>query len=153
MKKNLFLIGIVLVLAAVYVIYFTDWFRPKMIQLSHTVRPINAAGRFGPAVSRLTFGLDNDYELTEVKVVPFAEWQTNKDAQPLWHLVSDEGSDDINHFFYGENISGMDSAVEGAKPQPLQPGVKYLLLIAAGRAKGQHEFLIGNSSADISTNK
>lgn len=142
MKKNLFLIGIVLVLATVYTIFFTDWFQPKFIQISQTSRP-TSIGRSGQSVSHLTFGLGDDYELTEVKVVRFDEWQTNKNAQPLWHLVSDEGSDDVSHFVYGENIGGMDPAIEGATPEPLQPGVKYLLFVAAGKARGQHEFQIG----------
>lgn len=147
MKKNLFLVGIVLVLAIVYVIFFTSWFQPKIIVVSHTTRP---SGR--GSGTQLAFSLGADYELTEVKVVALAEWQTDKDAQPLWHLVSDDGSDDINHFFYGENINGMDPAIEGARPQPLQPNVKYLLLVTAGKYKGQHEFQIGGPP-DISTNK
>ena len=149
-KKNTFLVALVLVLLGIYVVYFTNWFQPKLIQISHTSRPM--AGRGGQAVPRLMFGLGRDYELTDVKVVPFAEWQNNKYVQPLWHLVSD-GSDDVNHIFYGENIPGMDPAVEDARPQPLQPGVKYLLLITAGKYKGQHEFQIGNAPANLSTNK
>ena len=142
MKKNLFLIGIVLVLAVVYIIFFTGWFRPKIIHISHTSRPA-AGARGGSPVSRLAFSLGDYYELTEVKVVPLAEWQTNKEAQPLWHLVSD-GSDDVDHFFYGENIDGMDPAVDGSKPQPLQPGVIYRIFVAAGKARGWHDFQIGS---------
>lgn len=145
MKKNLFLIGIVLVLAASYIIFFTDWFHPKTIQISHTSRPM--AGRNGSVVSRLTFGLGDDYELTEVKVVPLADWQTNKDVEPLWHLVSDEGSDDVNLFFYGETIGGMDTFVDGAKPKPLQSGVTYRIFVAAGKVKGWHDFQIGAAAA------
>jgi hypothetical protein len=136
MKKNLFLVGIVLVLAVVYVFFFTSWFQPKIIQISHTSRPL------GGRAAQLAFGLGGDYELTEVKVVPLADWQADKNAQPLWHLVSD-GSDDVNHFFYGENIGGMDPDVDGAKPQPLQPGVTYRIFVAAGRARGWHDFQIG----------
>jgi hypothetical protein len=132
-------------LAGVYIFFFTGWFQPKSIQISHTSRPAVAAGRYGPAVSRLAFGLDADYELTEVKVVPLAEWQTNKIVQPLWHLVSDEGSDDINHFFYGENIAGMDPAIDGSTPQPLRSGVTYRIFVAAGKTKGWHDFQTGAS--------
>src|SRR5581483_5759364 len=128
------------------------WFRSNhVIQISHTTRPERT--RTGESAPRLMFSLGQDYELTEVKVVPLAGWQNNPQTAPLWHLVSDQGSDDINRFAYGEKISGMDPAVEGAMPEPLQPGVKYLLLVTAGKDKGQHPFQIGGSPADVSTNK
>jgi len=149
-KKNFILIGLVLAMAIGYVVFFTDLFAPKIIQISHTNRPL--PGRGGQTVARLMFSLGQDYELTDIKVVPLAEWQTDKSTQPLWHLTSD-GSDFINRFTYGENIPGMDPYVEGMRPQPLKPGVKYLLLVTAGKARGQHEFQVGNSPADVSTNK
>ena len=141
-KKNVILIACALVLAVVYVTYFTDWFWPKTIHISHTSRPVRSA-RAGQAATRLGFGLGDDYELTEIKVVPLAEFQTNKLAQPLWHLVGDPSSDSINVFFYGQKIDGMDLAVEGARPEPLQPGVTYRIFVTAGKASGQHDFHIG----------
>ncbi len=141
-KKNYALIAITLVLAGVYVIYFTDWFKPKTIQIVSTSRPLRT-NQTGPATDRLIFGLNDTYSLTEVKVVPLAELQTNKLAQPVWHLVSDSGSDDVNQFFYGEQIRGMDPALDGTRPEPLQPGVTYRIFVAAGKASGQHDFHIG----------
>ena len=152
-KKNFMLVGLVLVLAGVYVIYFTDWFRPKTIQISYTSRPFGSGARPGQLALRLSFGLDGDYELTEVKVVPLAALQANPLAQPVWHLVSDSSSDPISHFSYGENISGMDPAVEGTQPQPLQPGVTYRLFVAAGKVKGQHDFRIGVAPDHTATNR
>jgi hypothetical protein len=141
-KKNLILIGIALVLAGIYGVYFTDWFRPKTIHISHTSRPVRVA-RNGATTGRIFFGLGDYYSLTEVKVIPLAALQTNKLAQPVWHLVSDSGSDDVNQFFYGEKINGMDPAVEGAQPELLQPGVTYRLFVIAGKARGQHDFQLG----------
>lgn len=141
-KKNYALIAITLVLAGVYVIYFTDWFKPKTIQIVSTSRPLRT-NQTGPATDRLIFGLNDTYSLTEVKVVPLAELQTNKLAQPVWHLVSDSGSDDVNQFFYGEQIRGMDPALDGTRPEPLQPGITYRLFVAAGKARGQQDFHIG----------
>jgi len=150
-KKNFVLIGITLVLAGVYAVYFTDWFRPKSIQIYHTNRPAHLAGRNGPAADRIFFGFNDYYSFTEVKVVPLAALQTNKLAQPVWHLVSDEGSDDVRQFSYGEKINGMDPAVEGAQPEPLQRGVIYRLFVTAGKAKGQYTFQIGGPPANVST--
>ena len=141
-KKSFILIAIALVLAGVYAVYFTDWFRSRPIIISHTNRPIRSA-RTGAPATRLIFSLGNYYSLTEIKVVPLAALESDKLAQPVWHLVSDEGSDDVNLFSYGEKINGMDPAVEGARPEPLQPGVTYRLFVTAGKMKGQHDFHIG----------
>jgi hypothetical protein len=138
-KKDFMLIGLVLVLAAIYAVFFTDWFRTKTILISHTSRSM----RVGAATGRIIFGLGDYYSLTEIKVVPLAALQTNKFAQPVWHLVSDEGSDDVNHFVYGQKINGMDPAVAGTRAEPLQPGVTYRLFVAAGKIKGQHDFQVG----------
>ena len=152
-KKNFILIAIALVLAGVYVIYFTGWFRPKTIHISHTSRSMRFGGRTGAAANPMIFGLGDYYSLTEIKVIPLAALQTDKLAQPVWHLVSDSGSDDVNLFAYGEKINGMDPAVEGARPEPLQPGLIYRLFVTAGKARGQHDFQIGAAPANTATNK
>ncbi len=157
-KKSFILIAIVLVMAGIYAIYFTDWFRPKTIEISHTSRPARTGGRTGgrtgAAANPMIFHLGGDYySLTEIKVVPLAALQKDKLAQPVWHLVSDEGSDDVDNFSYGQKINGMDPAVEGARPEPLQPGVTYRLFVVAGKVKGQHDFQIGVAPANAATNR
>jgi hypothetical protein len=141
-KKNFMLIGLVLMLAGVYAVFFTDWFQTKTIHISHTSRP----GRAGASANRMIFGLGDYFSLTEVKVVPLTALQTNKLAQPIWHLVADEGSDDVNQFAYGQKINGMDPAVTGSRPGPLQPGVTYRLFVTAGKINGQHDFQLGAPS-------
>lgn len=143
-KKSFILVAVALVLAGVYVVYFTDWFQSPTIQISHTARPGRLRNRPGAAsgVPQLGFGLGGDYRLTEVKVVPLAALQTNLLAQPVWHLVSDSNSVPVNHFAYGQNIRGMKPEVPGARAQPLQPDVTYRLILRAGTFKGQHDFQI-----------
>jgi hypothetical protein len=147
-KKNFTLIAIALVLAGIYAVCFTGWFRPKTIHISHASRAIRSArsARSGPAATRFYFGLGDYYHLTEVKVVPLAALQTNKLAQPVWHLISNSGSNDVKLFFYGEKIKGMDPAVGGSQPEPLQPGVMYRIYVAAGKFRGQHDFQLGAPS-------
>ena len=140
-KKNFILIAIALLLTGVYVVYFTDWFKPKTIHISHTVRPGRSGNRPGEAAAPLlAFGLGGDYELTEIKVVPLAALQANPLAQPVWHLVSDSNSVPTSHFTYGQGIRGMKPEVPGVRPQPLQPNVTYRLLVQAGSLKGRHDF-------------
>jgi len=143
-KKNLVLIAVALVLAGVYAIYFTDWFKPKIIQISHISRNM----RFGrrpaqkeiPATVPITFGFNQGYRFSEIKVVPVAALETNKDAHPVWHLISDSNSVPMKFFFYGQRLQGMKPAVAGMRPEPLEPGVSYRLFVKSGSAKGQHDF-------------
>jgi hypothetical protein len=141
-KKNSILIALVLVLAGVYIFFFTNWFKPQTIKIYHASRAMRGL-RPGAAKSDIlpvTFGFQRDLELTEVKVIPLAGLETNKDALPIWHLISDSNSVPIKLFFYGQRIRGMKPEVPGARPEPLQTNVVYRLFVTAGSARGQHDF-------------
>ena len=146
-KRNLFLVAIALVLAGVYAVYFTDWFKPKIIHITHTsrmmtrrraVRP-NANAGYRRRFQSLLYS-SWPYKITEIKVVPAATLQTNNDAHPVWHLISDSNSVPVKIFLYGQRIQGMKFAVAGMRAEPLQPGVTYRLFVTDGSAKGQHDF-------------
>jgi hypothetical protein len=143
-RKQWFLVTVTLVLAAVYVCFFTGWFQHREIGISSTNRA--SLARFGIAGSSpaVAFGLNQEYQLTEVKVVPLAAWQTNPAVLPLWHLVGDRKSGPIQFLLYGENIRGMKPAAPGATPEPLEAGVAYRLFVSAGSIKGQHDFWVGH---------
>ncbi|HEX5397964.1 MAG TPA: hypothetical protein VFY06_02840 [Verrucomicrobiae bacterium] len=142
-KKTYSLIVLAAVLAGVYVVFFTNWFKPKTMLIACSPRVLRTAqnAATGTAPVRLYFSLGgNYYSLTDVKVVPLAKWETDKLTQPVWHLVSEEGSDDVNMFFYGQRIQGMDAADDGARPEPLKPDETYRIFITAGKVKGQMDF-------------
>jgi len=139
-KKNWLLLAVFAVLALVYVVYFTAWFKPKTVQIYHTMRTLHFRKAKAGASPSLLFGINQKLKLTEVKVVPAAEFQTNPNTLPLWHLVSDSNSVPVNSFFYGKPIRGMKPAVKGANPQPLVTNVIYHLMITAGKFKGEHDF-------------
>jgi hypothetical protein len=142
-KKNWLMTIVLVVLASVYVFYFTDWFKPKIIHISHTSRAMRNFLRSGPrdnvATTPIAFGFDHEYRFSEIKVIPTTS-QTNQNALPVWHLTSDSNSVPMKFFFYGQRIRGMKPAVGGTRPEPLQPGVTYRLLVTAGSAKGEHDF-------------
>jgi len=133
-------------LAGVYVFYFTGWFKPKIIRISHTSRAFRP--RFGssaaasPAMVPITFGVEPQCKLTEIKVVPLAAWQTNQHTLPFWHLVFSSNAAPVKMFFYGQRIQGLKPEVPGTHAEPLQPNVTYRLFVTAGSAKGQHDFEI-----------
>jgi len=162
-KKNAVLILVVLVLAGVYAVYFTSWFTPKVIHIvSHNERVTrtsaaransnpgfiqrlatlaNAGATADAATLQVIFKMSKPYKLKDLKVVDLEQWQTNKNCLPLWHLVADTNSVPVDRpFNYGQRIPGMKSQVQGARPQPLQPGVKYRLFVTDGSADGAHDF-------------
>jgi hypothetical protein len=153
-KKEYFLVGMVVVLAGLYVVFFSNWFKPKFIRVEHAVRSSRDAWAGGQRVmadtksaGSVTFALHRNYRLTSVRVVRADEIATNKYAHPLWHLVSKAGSTPIEGFAYGFPLQGMTPAVAAAEPEMLERGVEYCLFLEAGSLKGSNVFRIDQVSA------
>jgi hypothetical protein len=142
-KKNWLMMIVLVGIAGVYVFYFTDWFKPKIIHITSTNARTSRTSRANADSTTvpILFKLGWPYKLTDLKVVALDEWQTNKDCLPLWHLIADTNSVPIERpFIYGQRIPGMKPEVPGLRAQPLQPGVKYRLFVTNGSAKGEHDF-------------
>jgi len=139
-KKNLVLLLFTLGLAVVYAIWFTDWFHPVALRISHTHRDLHPHLQHGNALPSLKFGVNGEFRLTEIKVVPLAGYETNHNVLPLWHLISDSNSVPVKTFFYGEYIRGMRPNFKGAGPEALETNVTYRMFVRAGKAAGQHDF-------------
>jgi hypothetical protein len=142
-KKNLALIFFAVALAAVYAVWFTDWFRPATVKIFHTSRNLRLNTRRNPgggALPSLIFGVNHPLRFTELKVVPVAGLETNKNVLPVWHLVSDSNSVPVKIFFYGQFIGGMRPALKGVHAEPLETNVTYRLFVTAGKIKGEHDF-------------
>jgi hypothetical protein len=143
-KKNFMLTGFALALAVVYVHYFTDWFKPKIIQISYTERSLPSRVPSQASLPTILFGFGGQrYRLTEIKVVPLAAWQTNPSTAAVWRLISSSRSAPVEFFRYGQNLRDMKPAVPGARPEPLQTNVIYRLFLRAGSLKGQCDFQLG----------
>ena len=143
-KNGIVLSVLAVVLAAVYVKYFTDWFRKDGIQIIPTVRP-GAKSEIprdpdDVPVHRVSFALDGKYKLTSVKVLIASELVTNKYATPLWHLISDSNSVPTKSITYGLDVKGMKPAVPRARPEPLLANVEYTLVLEAGNVRSQTNF-------------
>ncbi len=147
-KNTIFLCVVAVILAALYAVYFTDWFRKETIQIIPTIRqgrPSNIPRDPGTAaVCPVTFAFDGKYRLTSVKVIVAEDLKTNKYPTPVWDMVSvsDKGSAPQKFVLYGQPIRDMKPAVPRARPQPLQPDVVYVLMIEAYKnIKGQTNFV------------
>lgn len=142
-KNNWLLVGLALTLALVYAVFFTDWFKPKQMQVFHTSRALRVKVKDKVnLVPQLIFGLNRQFKLTEITVVPLAEYETNRHVLPVWHLVSDSNSVPVKSFSYGQNLRGMRPAVAGSRSQSLETNVTYRLLVNAGGVEGVHDFVI-----------
>ncbi len=138
------MIAVLVALAGIYVFYFTDWFKPKIIHISHISRAVR--GRAGNnAATRsetipVTFSFDRQCKPTEIMVVELAAWQTNQNVLPVWHLIAATNAAPIKLFVYGQRVRGLKPQVPGTHAEPLKPEVTYRLFVTAGSAKGQHDF-------------
>jgi hypothetical protein len=138
--KNWLLTLFAVVLGTVYVIYFTDWLKPKTVVIFSTCRQMPARLPHAKVTAVTIFGLKQPLRLTEIKVVPLAVWQTNKNVLPLWHLISTSNSVPVKMFSYGQHIGGLKPAIPGDRPEPLETNIVYRLIVTAGRITGQHDF-------------
>jgi hypothetical protein len=134
------------ILGIIYAVFFTDLFRKPTMQIIPTFRPGRASAiprpRDSAPVYPISFRFNKSYRFTQIKVVNAAEYATNKNAPPMWHMVSDSNSAPQNLIVYGlPKIPGMRPAVARSKPQPLEAGVEYLLLVEAGRIKAHTNFI------------
>jgi hypothetical protein len=139
-KKNVLPVLLVIGLAAVYAVWFTNWFRPAVLKISYTNRELHRNFQHENALPNLIFRVSPQIRFTELKVVPRDEYETNKNVLPVWHLVSDSNSVPVADFTYGQYIRGMRPAIKGVHAGPLETNVTYRMFVTAGRITGQHDF-------------
>jgi hypothetical protein len=145
-KKSWMLVVAAILLAAGSLYLNKDWFAKDRIQIFDRSRPARGplASRrsaANPAINPIMFGFDRELKLTSLKVIPLSALETNKYPHPIWHLVTDSNSVPIKEFSYDTHIRGMHPAVKGAQADPLEPGVKYRLIIETGGQKAEHDFV------------
>jgi hypothetical protein len=140
MTKSRILIVLAVVLGGVSFYLNQDRFAKQQIQILHRSRPDRSGASAGQAIDPIFFAFNRNLNLTLLKVIAVREIETNKYPRPMWHLVSDSNSVPTADFCYGVPIGGMRPAVKDAVPDPLEPGVKYRLLIEAGKIKAEHDF-------------
>jgi hypothetical protein len=124
------------ILAGAYAYWFTDWFAKKEIQIKYRTRPGEST----------MFYLEQECQLTSVKVISLADAATNKYPHELWHLVADGKPAPVTDFFYGAVVPGMKPKIAGIAPEPLQPGINYRIILESPKLKGEKDFqLRGNT--------
>src|SRR6516225_139317 len=102
-KKVWMLIALAVALGGFSLYLNKDWFAKDHIQIYDRSRPSRAVFRGrtdNSAIDPMVFGFDRKLKLTSLKVIPLSALQTNKFAQPVWHLVSDSNSLPIKAFTY-----------------------------------------------------
>ena len=152
LKIKLILIAILIAGMAGLSYYMNrDSFAPETIQIAHRMspwmRPANPSARRANDLGvPVTFTLNGFHSLTTVKVFPVADMETNKFPHAVWKLISDSNSVPTSSFNYGSYIKGMRPDVKGARPDALQPGVAYRLIVVTAKDKQvQHDFTINTN--------
>jgi hypothetical protein len=143
-KRDIWLGAVLIALVAVYLCFFTNWFKAKSIKIFYTTNQARAF-RVRKNLPFVMFGMGDKYQLTEVKVVPLESFKTDPETPPLWHLISDSNSLPVQRFTYGERIWGMRQAISGAEAQDLETNVMYRLFVTARGIKGMEDFEIKGS--------
>ncbi|MFM2082341.1 MAG: hypothetical protein RL380_1032 [Verrucomicrobiota bacterium] len=146
-RKELLLLALVLGLLGVYAVWFTDWFRPVPLHVEFSARPYvtprtsrDADGTIEKVSWSVTFALGQSRELTAVRVVEAAKFAADPQTPAIWRLAGH--SRPVRGFTYGADLEGMKAFVPGMTAHPLATDVKYLLLVEAGRARGEREFTL-----------
>ena len=138
-KKNTLLVVVLLALVSVYIVFFTGLFKPHVIKVGFTTRPMSDIRRRGD-LPYVCFMMGGKTRLTEVKVVSAADFKKNPNTPALWHLVSDSNSVPVAIFVYGQHIHGMRAKYKGEQPQDLETNQLYTLFVSSGWAHGQLDF-------------
>ena len=146
-KKQITFLVVAVALIGLVLYIRKDWFARDKIQIYHRLvqarsvtrraRPANA-----PDLAPIFFGFDRTLKLTSIKVIPVSDIETNKYPHPIWEMISDSNAVPTKGFVYGMSVPGMKPAVKGATADPLEPGVKYRLIIEAGPLKAEHNFTV-----------
>lgn len=144
-RKIWLLVALAVLLGGMSLYLNKDWFAKDNIQIYHRSRPLRGRMAFrtpdNSPINPIVFGFDRKLKLTDLKIVPLSDIETNKYPQPIWHLVSESNSVPVKSFMYGSRIAGMHPALKDTKPEPLEPGVKYRLFVQAGAQKAEHDFV------------
>jgi len=145
-RKVWLLIALAVLLGGLSLYLNKDWFAKDNIQIYHRSRPAHGplgrrATQDDSPINPIVFGFDRKLKLTDLKIVPLSDIETNKYPQPIWHLISESNSAPIKNFMYGSRITGMHPALKDAKPEPLEPGVTYRLFVQTSSQKAQHDFV------------
>ncbi|HTA30948.1 MAG TPA: hypothetical protein VK731_10705 [Candidatus Cybelea sp.] len=136
-KRELTWIALLLALIGLYFWLFPHRFDKKQMSIHASLRPARQADA---AVSLVFFGLNDDFRLTSVKVIPFDGDKFNPLGHPVWHLISDSNSAPTRAFRYGQNIKGMKPAPKDTQADPLEPGMVYRIAVEAGSVTASTDF-------------
>ncbi len=137
-KKEITLIAFLLVLGVLYVAFFTDWFRKKTLTIVPSARP--ERGIVAGTPLPVFFKLSRSCELTSLKVIPLQGTNFDAHTPPIWYMVATTNSRPVKLFQYGVPIRGMHPAIPKARPDPLDPGRVYRLIVSSGDLTGYTDF-------------
>src|SRR5947209_6360081 len=115
-KKEAMLVGLLLILGVLYVVFFTDFFRKRLLTIVPSARPEHGITAGMPLP--VFFKLSRSCQLTQVKVVPLNGTNFDTKTPPIWYMIAKTNSRAVKLFQYGVPIRGMYAAIPKARPEP-----------------------------------
>ena len=137
MRNKTLMVTLLVALAAGYICFFTDWIVPPRIQVDVTTRPVRGAAPEGGVLTPV-FMLDRDAALTSIQVVAVSNVPPGAVGKVAWQVTRPPGGAPVRGFLFDDSLPG---AKVVAKAQPLVPGGVYRVEVAAGRLRGQRNFV------------
>lgn len=130
-------VGVLTVLALVYVVFFTDLIFPPRLAIEAEQLHV-MAGERPNSIPLPIFAIDHRCRLSEVRVVRLTD--TGDDQETVWHVVGATRSAPVSTFVYGASIDGMRPAEAGTRRTRLEFGARYRVEVRSGRRYGHLEF-------------
>jgi hypothetical protein len=137
-KREITWIVVLFGLVGAYYYFFGIKPPGKQLLIHASLRP---GRRDQTPVYPVYFTLNDDFNLTSVKVVPLDDdGQIPLGTPPVWNLVADGNPALTRAFLYGQHIKGMKSALASDSPDPLTPGVIYRIFVSSGKLTASLNF-------------
>jgi hypothetical protein len=136
-RKEYIWIALLLVLAGLYIHFFTHWFAKGELVVTPSRRP---AFEPNATVESVVFTLNGPYKLKNIEVRELEDGKYNPHGHLLWHVVDDGGSSPTQLIVYGRHIHGLKQAPDNRAPEPLQPDVGYRIVVTANNLTGGADF-------------
>jgi hypothetical protein len=136
---NKFLAAIALLLAALYAVYFTDWFKRENIRIMSKSFP-DPRNKDTNSVEPINFYIVPKTKVKSIGVIA-ADDATNRAPHYLWRMVAVSNAVAVDDFPYGAGIKGMRPFIPSQDPEPLRPRTHYRLRIETDKVKAEKDFV------------
>lgn len=134
-SKMRWLLVLLTIMLAVYIAFFTNWFRTEPIGIHYRLLG-HEPGQPLPSFILPQFALDNEHVLTHIRVTRI---ENGRQGEVMWEVTGE--SELLDQFVYGASLDGMQ-AVDNREAATLTADSEYELVIESNSSRGNYRFKI-----------